>query len=191
LGRVKVITTADDGGQIVGRIVRAEGLFGESSLIGPSPTSESAVALEKTTLMSWNRNELERLVEREPRLGLALLQSFARQGLELQTRIESLATRKTPERVTLALLQLARELGSPMPDGFARVSALSHHTIAGFVGTSREVVTCEMNRLRRQGMVRYSRQHIDVYADAIRENLVQQGISIPSGTEAIARVRVA
>jgi CRP-like cAMP-binding protein len=87
LGRVKVITTDDDGGQIVGRIVRAEGLFGESSLIGPSPTSESAVALEKTTLMSWNRNELERLVEREPRLGLALLQSFARQGLELQTGI--------------------------------------------------------------------------------------------------------
>ena len=48
LGRVKITTTADDGGQTVGRIVRTEGLFGESSLIGPAPRSEMAVALDNT-----------------------------------------------------------------------------------------------------------------------------------------------
>jgi len=179
LGRVKIGTTANDGGQTVGRIVRREGLFGESSLIGPVNRSESAIALDSVTLMSWTRSEIEQQVEREPRLGIALWQYLVRQCLDLQDRIESMAVHKTPERVMLALLQLAADLGSPTPDGALRVASLTHHTIAEFVGTSREIVTFQMNRLRRLGLVRYSRKHIDVYAQALRENLRQQGVSIP------------
>jgi CRP/FNR family cyclic AMP-dependent transcriptional regulator len=188
LGRVKITTTADDGGQTVGRIVRTEGLFGESSLIGPLPRNEMAVALDSASLMSWSRNEIEQQVEREPHLGIALSQYLVRECLELQDRIESMAVHKTPERVTLALLQLATDLGSPMPDGSLRVASLTHNTIAEFVGTSREIVTFQMNRLRRLGLVRYSRKHIDVYALAMRENLREQGISIPRGAEEIAQL---
>jgi CRP/FNR family transcriptional regulator, cyclic AMP receptor protein len=188
LGRVKIATTADDGGQTIGRIVRTEGLFGESSLIGPSGRNETAVALDNATLMSWSRNEIEQQVEREPRLGIALSQYLVRECLELQDRIESMAVHKTPERVMLALLQLATDLGSPMPDGSLRVASLTHHTIAEFVGTSREIVTFQMNRLRRSGLVRYSRKHIDVHAQAMRENLRQQGTSIPHGAEAAAQL---
>ena len=188
LGRVKIGTTANDGGQTVGRIVRSEGLFGESCLIGPLNRSESANALDNVTLMSWSRNEIEQQVEREPRLGIALAQYLVRECIELQDRIESMAVHKTPERVMLALLQLATDLGSPMPDGSSRVASLTHHTISEFVGTSREIVTFQMNRLRRIGLVRYSRKHIDIYAQALREHLHQQGTSIPHGTESIARI---
>jgi CRP/FNR family transcriptional regulator len=188
LGRVKIGTTANDGGQTVGRIVRREGLFGESSLIGPANRSESAVALDNVTLMAWSRNEIEQQVDREPRLGIALWQYLVRQCLDLQDRIESMAVHKTPERVMLALLQLAADLGSPMPDGSFRIASLTHHTISEFVGTSREIVTFQMNRLRRMGLVRYSRKHIDVYAQALRENLRQQGVSIPR--EGIGAVQV-
>jgi Mn-dependent DtxR family transcriptional regulator len=69
-----------------------------------------------------------------------------------------------------------------------RVASLTHNTIAEFVGTSREIVTFQMNRLRRLGLVRYSRKHIDVYALAMRENLREQGISIPRGAEEIAQL---
>jgi CRP-like cAMP-binding protein len=187
LGRVKIAATANDGGQTVARIVRREGLFGESSLIGPVSRSESAMALDTVTLMSWSRSEIEQQVEREPRLGIALAQYLVRQCIELQDRIESMAVHKTPERVMLALLQLAADLGSPMPDGSLRVASLTHHTISEFVGTSREIVTFQMNRLRRLGLVRYSRKHIDIYAQALRENLRQQGTSIPHGAESIAQ----
>jgi CRP/FNR family transcriptional regulator, cyclic AMP receptor protein len=179
LGRVKIGTTANDGGQTVGRIVRREGLFGESSLIGPVNRSESAIALDSVTLMSWTRSEIEQQVEREPRLGIALWQSLVRQCLDLQDRIESMAVHKTPERVMLALLQLSADLGTPTPDGSLRVASLTHHTISEFVGTSREIVTFQMNRLRRMGLVRYSRKHIDIYAQALRETLRQQGVSTP------------
>jgi CRP-like cAMP-binding protein len=187
LGRVKISNVAEDGGQTIGRIVRAEGLFGESCLVGPLNRNESASALDNVTLMSWSRTEIEQQVEREPRLGIALSQYLVRECLELQDRIESMAVHKTPERVMLALLQLATDLGTPTPDGATRVASLTHHTIAEFVGTSREIVTFQMNRLRRLGLIRYSRKFIDVYAPAMRDSLKQHGASIPRGTEELAQ----
>ncbi len=187
LGRVKISNTAEDGCQTVGRIVRAEGLFGESCLVGPTNRNESAMALDNVTLMSWSRAEIEMQIEREPRLGIALSQYLVRECLELQDRIESMAVHKTPERVMLALLQLASDLGTPTADGATRVASLTHHTIAEFVGTSREIVTFQMNRLRRLGLIRYSRKYIDVYVLAMRDNLKHQGMSIPRNTEELAQ----
>lgn len=187
LGRVKIGNTAEDGCQTVGRIVRAEGLFGESCLIGPLNRTEEACALDSATLMSWSRAEIEQQVEREPRLGIALSQYLVRECLELQDRIESMAVHKTPERVVLALLQLASDLGTSTPDGATRVASLTHHTIAEFVGTSREIVTFQMNRLRRLGLIRYSRKFIDIYVPAMRDNLKQQGMSMPRGGEELVK----
>ena len=176
LGRVKVATTAHDGFITIGRIVCAEGLFGESALIGAETRSESAVALDDSSIMSWTRNEIEQQIDREPRLGIALSQFLVRQCIELQDRIESMAVHKTPERVMLALLQLAGSVGTPMADGSTRIASLTHHTISEYVGTSREIVTFQMNRLRRMGLLRYSRKHIDIYAQAIHQALREQGI---------------
>src|SRR5438045_3953409 len=59
LGRVKITNIGDDGSQIVARIVSAEGLFGESVLIGGQCRSEAALALDNVTVMSWTSDEIE------------------------------------------------------------------------------------------------------------------------------------
>jgi hypothetical protein len=41
-----------------------------------------------------------------------------------------------------------------------------------------------MKCLRRLGLIRYSRKHIDVYVPAMRESLKEQGISTPRDAEA-------
>ena len=140
------------------------------------PSRQNAGRGETCSQSFWRRRfgEGAEAIEREPRLGIALSQYLVRQCLELQDRIESMAVHKTPERVMLALLQLASDLGTQAPDGAMRVASLTHHTIAEFVGTSREIVTFQMNRLRRMGLIRYSRKFIDVYSAAMRENLKQQ-----------------
>jgi len=179
LGRVKITNVGDDGTQLVARIVSAEGLFGESALIGGRRRTEAAVALDNVTVMSWTAGEIETQIEREPRLGLALSQYLVRHCIELQDRIESMAVYKTPERVMLALIQLADNLGTTMADGAVRVPALTHHTIAEYVGTSREIVTFQLNRLRRLGMLRYSRKHMDIYTMAMQDALREQGVDLP------------
>ena len=129
--------------------------------------------------MSWTRAEIELQIEREPRLGVALMQYMARQCLELKDRLESIAIYKTPERVMLSLVHLANTLGKPMEDGVVRVGSLTHHTLAEFVGTSREIVTFQMNRLRRLGLIRYSRQHIDISVKAMGDALRERDIHVP------------
>jgi CRP/FNR family transcriptional regulator len=187
LGRVKVTHTAEDGVETIARIVCAEGLFGESALVGNTARSESAVALDNVTVMSWTRHEVEQQIEREPHLGIALSQHLVRQCLELQERIESMAVYKTPERVMLSLVQLAGSLGTPLPDGAMHVASLTHQTIADYVGTSREIVTFQMNRLRRVGLLRYSRKGIDVYARAMQETLRSQGFNVGRVNGAVVR----
>lgn len=160
----------------------AEGLFGESSMIGGGRASENVVAIDNVTVMSWSRAEIEQQIEREPRLGVALTQYMVRQCLDLKDRVESMAIYKTPERVMLAFVQLANTLGTPMADGATRLASLTHHTLAEFVGTSREIVTFQMNRLRRQGLLRYSRKHIDIHVKAMEAALREQGIRVPEAT---------
>jgi CRP/FNR family transcriptional regulator len=180
LGRVTVRLNSEDGYQTITRIVCSEGIFGESALIGPSGRDESAVALDDVTLMAWTRDEIEAQVDREPRLGLALSQYIVRQCLELQERIESLAIHKTPERIMLALAQLATSMGTIMADNATRIPAITHHTLAEYVGTSREIVTFQLNRLRRKGCLRYTRKYIDVYVPAIDAELVSAGVQPPT-----------
>jgi CRP-like cAMP-binding protein len=187
LGRVKITTTADEGFETIGRIVNAEGLFGESALVGAPSRTESAVALDNVSVMSWTRAEIEQHIDREPRLGIALSQYLVRQCIELQDRIESMAMYKTPERVMLALVQLAHSLGSPTGDGAIRIASLTHHTIAEYVGTSREIITFQMNRLRRIGMLRYSRKSIDIFTAPMLEALRSQGVNIPQPTYELAQ----
>jgi CRP/FNR family transcriptional regulator, cyclic AMP receptor protein len=177
LGRVKLTSTAEDGCQIVARIVPTEGLFGESCLVGSRPGAETATALDNVSVMAWSAEEIEAHIAREPRLGIALSQVLVRQCLELQERIESMAAFKTPERVMLALVQLAETLGVPLPDGYTRIAALTHQAIADYVGTSREIVTFQMNRLRRMAMLRYSRRHIDVHTPSVSDALRSQGVA--------------
>src|ERR1700737_3017368 len=52
LGRVKITSATDDGDQMIARIICAEGLFGESCLVGTGSHNECAVALDNVTLMS-------------------------------------------------------------------------------------------------------------------------------------------
>jgi len=72
-----------------------------------------------------------------------------------------------------------------VPTAIAAISAASsvpqivaglqtHHVISEYVGTSREIVTFQMNHLRQKGFLRYSRKGIQVYSDALREHLHRQ-----------------
>jgi CRP/FNR family transcriptional regulator, cyclic AMP receptor protein len=187
LGRIKIANTAEDGGQTIARIVCTEDLFGEACLIGDPRRSESAVALDNVSVMSWTSAEIERHIDREPRLGLALSQYLVKTCIELQDRIESMAVYKTPERVILSLIQLAQALGTPTGEGGTRIAALTHNTIAEFVGTSREIVTFQLNRLRRLGMLRYSRKFMDIYTEALAGLLRTQNIEVPQGSRLLVR----
>lgn len=183
-GRVKISSTADSGAQTLLRVAGPEDFFGECSLAPcDRPLRESAIAMESTQIMSWTSEEVQERIEKEPKLALALSEYFGRQNLLLRERITTIANYKTGPRVTIALLELARGNGKAMTDGATRITGLTHQAIADYVGTSREIVTSEMNRLRRLGYVAYSRLHTDIYESALADWMRQQGTRVHTTTE--------
>ena len=171
-GAVKVsLRDEHDGRQTLIDIYRTDEFFGEGGLLGMDCRSDSATAMERSLIMTWNSEEIERQIEAEPRLGLALTQMIVARSRDMNARIEALALDKTPERVARGLLRFAERMGEPNGDGSIRIPPLTHQTIAEFVCTSRELVTFNMNRLRQQGYLRYSRKSIEIYAEAVRERL--------------------
>jgi CRP-like cAMP-binding protein len=184
-GRVKIFCTAASGAQTLLRIASAEEFFGEAALV-PADHSvrQSAVAIESTQVMCWSPEEVQERIEKEPKLALALSEYFGRHNTLLRDRITTIANYKTGPRVMLALLQLTKSNGAETPHGATRITGLTHQAIADYVGTSREIVTSEMNRLRRLGYVSYSRLYTDIYASALSEWMRQQGTQVMTANTA-------
>jgi CRP-like cAMP-binding protein len=169
-GRVKVTTILEDGSQTLTGIFGADEFFGELALHGYHPHRERATAMEKTSIMSWSAADIQMQIERQPKLGLALLQLLVGRCLDLEERLQCLACDKTQERVVWGLMHFAKS-GTRQPDGAVCIPPLTHQLLSEYLGTSREIVTLQMNQMRRQGLLNYSRKAIQIYPDALNEHL--------------------
>jgi CRP-like cAMP-binding protein len=109
--------------------------------------------------MSWTAAEIEDQVEGPPRRGIALLQMLVKRSLDCQSRLQSFARDKTPERVVCWLLRFAERLGAMTEDGSSGKPPLTHQVIS------------ELRERPEKSYLRYSRQGIQVYSDALREHL--------------------
>lgn len=166
-GKVKVSRLVEGKHQVVIDIYQQDEFFGESAVLSLAQRSEEAVAMETTKLMTWSTTEIDEIIMKRPRLGLALLQIVVQRTLDLTKRIESFSVDSIPRRLARSLLRFADRMGETNEDGSIWTPPLTHETLAQIVGTSREIVTHYMTQFRRQGYLRYSRRGIMLYREAL------------------------
>jgi len=171
-GKVRVSRFASGGRCTVIDIYTPSQFFGESLLVSLPFSSEQAIALENTRLISWTELELDQIVSRQPQVASGLIRAMAERIVSLSDRIESLCTENTERRIAKALLRFANRMGKPERDGSTRMLPLTHEFLAQYVGTSREMVTLYMNHLRRGDYISYSRQGTTLKRDAVSEWLL-------------------
>lgn len=166
-GNVEISQIAGNGREFLLEIIRPDELFGESAFLDYSRRCDQATALEKTSVMTWSISEVEGLVMKQPRLAVALIQVLAQRNIEFTRRIDSFSTESIERRLARTLVRFSERLGTLQEDGSSKMMPLTHELLARYVGTSREIITRYMNLFRRQGYVRYSRQAIVLYRDAM------------------------
>jgi CRP/FNR family transcriptional regulator len=166
-GKVRLSRRCADGSEVLLDIVLPDEMFGESAFLNIPNLSECATAIGKTTVMAWPASELEDLVLRRPRLGVALLQILAERNLECSRQIESFSLDNTERRLARVLIRFSERMGVTEDDGSVRMMPFTHEALSRYVGTSREIVTQYMNRFRKQGFVSYSRRGIVVHRDSL------------------------
>ncbi|MDQ6706792.1 MAG: Crp/Fnr family transcriptional regulator [Acidobacteriota bacterium] len=172
-GKVKVCRVADDGRQVVVDIYQPDEFFGESAFLSLPARNEIAIALENTKVMTWTAAEIEEVVQRKPRLAIALLQLLVQRSIDFGFRIESFSVDNIARRLARTLIRFSERLGTRTEDGSVQMIPFTHELLSQYVGTSREIVTHYMNQFRRQGYLRYSRKGILLYRDAMKEWLKQ------------------
>jgi CRP/FNR family transcriptional regulator len=168
-GKVKVCRTADDGRQVVVDIYQPDEFFGECGFLNEQHRVEEAVALDATKVMTWTTAEIEDLLVRRPRLGIALVQLLVRRSMDFGARIESFSIDNIGRRLVRSLVRFSERLGREVGDGTVDMMPFTHELLSQYVGTSREIVTHYMNQLRRQGYLSYSRKGIALNREALRE----------------------
>ncbi len=167
-GKVGISQIANDSSEVLLDLIRPDELFGESAFLDTPLASERAVAIEETRLMSWNVSDMENLVQKRPRLAVALLQIFARRNGEFTRRIGSLALDRIEQRLARSLIRFSERLGTQESDDVVRMMPITHKMLSRYIGTSREIVTQYMTRFRKLGHVSYSRQAICLHRKALR-----------------------
>ncbi len=168
-GKIKLSQIAEDGHEILLDVVLPDELFGESAFAVGSCRPEQAAALESAELMIWPISAVEDLVTARPRLAVSLLQISAKRSVDFARQIESFSVDNIERRLARALIRFSERMGTPAGDGSVGMMPFTHELLSRHIGTSREVTTHYMNEFRKQGYLRYSRQGITLYRDALAE----------------------
>jgi CRP-like cAMP-binding protein len=167
-GVVKLTRFGRSGKEFLVDLYTVDDIFGGSGILNIPDRGEEAVSFQRSRLMVWPSADVEALIIRRPRLGIALLQVFGRRLTGLIQRAESLSFEPIDARLARTLIRFSDRLGTVQPDGSVIMEPLTHELLAQYVSTSRELISVQMANFRRQGYIKYSRKGITLYRDALQ-----------------------
>ena len=140
-GQVKVTMISPEGKEIILSLLGPGDFFGEMALLDDEPRSATIVATEPLDLVTIFDITKKVLAEISRRLRTA------------SSRIESLATMDVYGRLARFFLDLAKDHGTILNNGYVSVTRPTHQSIANMIGTSRETVSRLIHDLMRQNLL--------------------------------------
>ena len=114
-GQVQVIVIDDDNQEVVVDSPRSGEMFGLASMLSAAAHQTTAVALEETTAIEIERNDIAALLQRKPLAGLDMLTMVGRQFHAAQDLVR-MRTARNPNEVIAEQLTM----GDRLADGVAR-----------------------------------------------------------------------
>lgn len=152
-GQVKITMISPEGKEIILSMLGPGDFFGEMALLDDEPRSATVVAMEPLELVTiWRADFLQILTENFS-ITKKLLATLSRRLRTASNRIESLATMDVYGRLARFFLDLAREHGKPLDNGYVAVTRPTHQSIANMIGTSRETVSRLIHDLMKQNLL--------------------------------------
>jgi len=127
-------------------------------LLDSSPRSAAVTTATAVELLVINRDEFHRMLDTQPQISRKLLTMLAQRLRRANSKMESLAYMDVAGRLARYFLDLARDHGQALGNGWLVVRRPTHSDIAHSIGTSRETVSRLINDFEdRLGMVNKGR----------------------------------
>jgi len=152
-GRVKVCVSSAGGKELILATLGNGQFFGEMALLDEAPRSATVVAQLPATTYRIRREDFDRLLDSHPSIGRKLLRELSQRLRRANSQMESLATMDVVGRLARYFIDLARQHGQVLGNGWVAVRRPTHQDIANSIGTSRETVTRLITDLEQRGLV--------------------------------------
>jgi CRP/FNR family cyclic AMP-dependent transcriptional regulator len=152
-GQVKVTMISPEGKEIILKLLGPGDFFGEMALFDDEPRSATVVATEPLELVTIWRNDFLQILAENFTLTRKVLAELSRRLRSASSRIESLATMDVYGRLARFFLDLARDQGKVLDNGYVAVTRPTHQAMANMIGTSRETVSRLIHDLMRQNLL--------------------------------------
>jgi CRP-like cAMP-binding protein len=152
-GRLKVLSTSQDGDEVVLNLLGAGEVIGELPLLLGGQRTATVVALEPSEMVVLERREFLRFLRERPEAASELLTTLAERVVWLSECIEDIAFLGVAGRIAKKLLALAENFGEPGPGGVHVTLRLSQGELAQYVGTTRETVNKQIRAWSEQGVL--------------------------------------
>ncbi|HEX6158530.1 MAG TPA: Crp/Fnr family transcriptional regulator [Thermoanaerobaculia bacterium] len=152
-GQVKITMISPEGKEIILSLLGPGDFFGEMALLDDEPRSATVVATETLELVTIWRSDFLQILAENFSITKKVLAEISRRLRNASNRIESLATMDVYGRLARFFLDLAKDSGKVLDNGYVAVTRPTHQAIANMIGTSRETVSRLIHDLMRQNLL--------------------------------------
>ncbi len=159
-GRIKLYHITSDGKQALLGFMEPGELFGELSVFDGGEREEFAEAMEKSSVISIPREQLQAVMDAHAHVSLGITKLMGLRRRRLERRLKSLLFRSNRERLVHLLLELVEKYGQRTPEGIQLSIKLSHQELANVIGSTRETVTVLLGELQDEGSLMIRRRQI-------------------------------
>jgi CRP-like cAMP-binding protein len=171
-GTVKIGVYSDAGKEVIFRELGAGRMFGELSAIDRSQRSAHVYALEDTAVAVLSSEDFRAITSEHPLVARRVMQFLCGIVRSLSIRVFEHDALPVNARVHAELLRLAQE--NMVDSHRAEISPTPTHVeFAAHIGTHREAVTKELNKMRKLGLVERMGRTLVVHDVAAIEHLIR------------------
>jgi CRP-like cAMP-binding protein len=169
-GRVRLYRLTPDGRQLTLDILDKGRIVGRMSWLGQELNEVYAEAIEDAVVCTFTPDELRRLIDRFPSIGLNMIRYLSDRLAASEREREVMAFRSVEQRLAARLVELAERFGDPGDDGVAIDARLTQQELADMIGTSRETLATTVSSLRERGVLEMQNQRVVIRdMDRLRE----------------------
>ncbi len=158
-GAIKIISTNEDGEEVIHHILRKGDLFGQFSLEEAQNTEEYAVALtDRVVICSFLKSDFEELMLRKPDLALKYSKFIGLRYKRIANNYNNLFFKSAKSRLAGFLADWAQREGIQKDDVIEVENYLTQNDLSQVICTKRQTCTSLLNELKSEGLIDYDRK---------------------------------
>lgn len=159
-GMLKLLQLTHQGTELIVRFVGPGGVFGGVVAVDRVPYPVSAIAVAPTETCVWDSQTLRHLLDAHAALRGNIMREMASHMTDALTRVREMTTLRVSERLALALVRLARQVGRPTDAGVLIDYPITRQELAELAGTTLYTASRTLAQWTDEGILKSTRRDL-------------------------------